>query len=141
MAKFDIFMIKENYLNKSVINEHVCLRGIKFEETDETVVIPSTFNGQPITHFGYEQYFDPAHEDWHDWHHPTAYGCDWVPDKYGMCYANTIVVPDHVKKVIIPASIKDIQREILKAKPGVLEFDGESDNYVINGGKIDYRRD
>ncbi|MBQ8689521.1 MAG: hypothetical protein IJ515_04070 [Clostridia bacterium] len=104
MATFEIEKIKIGYKGGDY-SYVLSIKDIKFDENDETVRLPDTYNGEPITHVGYSQTFIPAHEEWADWHHPSK-GSDFVPAKYDK-QLNLIHVPEHVKKIILPSTIID----------------------------------
>ena len=105
MAKFMVKRIKDGYEGRR-IDTYISIADIAFEEGDEVIVLPSEFEGEIITHFGYDQAFTKAHEEWADWHHPGK-GSDWVPDRYHYDYVK-IRFPESVKKLVIPATIRDI---------------------------------
>ena len=105
MAKFEIQKLKYGYAG-GIFSYSTSISGIIFEEGDAIVTLPASYEGEGITHLAYGQNFEPAHEEWADWHHPSK-GSDYVPDKYYHSFL-TFVVPEHVKKIVIPASIRDI---------------------------------
>ena len=90
----------------SEITEIVAIENVLFDEGDETVTLPDTFLGKPITHLAYQQDVIPAHEHFADWHHPSQ-GSEWRAKEYRLS-GISISVPARVKKIIIPATIKYI---------------------------------
>lgn len=139
MAKFEIQKLKYGYEGSS-FTYSTSISGIVFEEEDETVTLPSIYEGEEITHLAYGQRFDPAHEEWADWHHPSK-GCDYVPDKYSHSL-KTFVVPEHVKKIVIPASIRDICYCAFKCLGNTkIEIDPQNTVYTTDeNGKIVRRK-
>ena len=107
MAKFTFATLKEGYEDKP-FTYVASLVSIQFEPTDTDVVVPSSFDGLPLTHVCFVQDYVPAHEHWHDWHHPTSYGSEWVEGKYSTKSGETIVVPSHVKSLTLPSTVKDV---------------------------------
>ena len=107
MAKFTFATLKEGYENKP-LDYVTALVSIQFEPTDTHVAVPSHHEGKPVTHVCYVQDYTPAHEHWHDWHHPTAFGSEWVEGKYSLTSASTIVIPPHVKTLTLPNSVKHV---------------------------------
>jgi len=102
MAKFGLSIVKNGYDGRT--QNVAALHSIVFEPTDELVIVPTAFQDVPVTAIGYVQGFVPAHEYWHDWHHPTAYGSEWRPDEYTLDFSNDIVVPATCKKLVLPAT-------------------------------------
>jgi len=136
MAKFQIRENRHGEEGSSLLTRYVSIAEIEFEEGDEVVCLPDTYKGKPITHLGYGEKFVPAHEEWADWHHPGK-GSDWVPDSYERKYL-TFRVPIHVKKIVIPATIKDICYCAFEfAKHVTFEVDPNNPYYTVNKkGKI-----
>lgn len=134
MAKFTVERIKRGYEGRSM-SEYISISDIQCEEGDEVIVLPSSFEGEPITHFGYGQSFTPAHEEWADWHHPSK-GSDWVPDEYSFSY-NSLTLPESVKTVVIPASIRDICYCALShAKHVFVEVSPDNPHYRSENGVL-----
>ncbi len=107
MAKFHFEIIKLGYEGKK-IESTVALRGISFNEDDEIVIIPSEYNGLPVTHIGYRQGGNPAHMRFHDWHHPSQGDGDWMPKKYIATSSFYINIPPRVKKIVFPKTMTHI---------------------------------
>ena len=107
MATFTFATLKEGYESKP-LDYVTVLVSIQFEPTDTDVVVPGHYEGKPVTHVCYVQDYTPAHEHWHDWHHPTAFGSEWVEGKYSLTSANTIVIPSHVRTLTLPASVRHV---------------------------------
>ena len=103
MANFTFTTLIEGYENKNLTCV-TALVSILFEEDDCHVVVPSQFNNLPVTHVCFTQGYEPAHEHWHDWHHPTAYGSEWVDGKYSAVSAKTIEIPCHVQTLTLPST-------------------------------------
>ncbi|MBR2341278.1 MAG: hypothetical protein IKA72_02585 [Clostridia bacterium] len=101
------------------------ITAIEFDENDETAYLPPSFNGEPICWVGYKQDYAPAYERWHDWQHPSQ-GSEWVEAKYTRQYCS-ILVPAYVKKIILPATIKDFPSPPFKAE-GKLSVEVSPDN-------------
>lgn len=134
MAKFVCENIKFGYEGKR-ISIIVAIKNIIFEETDEVVRIPDTFEGRPITHLGYTQDFEPAHEVWCDWHHPSK-GSDYVEDKYTF-KSTSIRVPSHVKKLIFPKTLESFGYLcILNSSPLEYEAEEGSSLWVNDKGEL-----
>ena len=85
------------------------LSGITLENGDEVLEIPTEFEGYPVTEIGYYESIDPAHEHFHDWHHP-AQGAEWVPDTY-QTHSCSIYLDERVKRVILPPTQAPSPRE------------------------------
>ena len=136
MAKFNVKRIKYGYEGRSM-SEYISIESIQFEEGDEVIVLPSEFEGEKITHFGYGQAFTKAHEEWADWHHPSK-GSDWVPDEYHFDYME-IRFPESVKKLVIPATIKDIAFSVPKyLKTLTIEVEEGNERYKSIDGVLCY---
>lgn len=139
MAEFVIQKIKYGYEGRGVIEEDLSIVDIIFSEADEVVVLPSEYEDEPITLFGFGQAFDRAHEEWADWHHPSK-GSDFVPDRYYYDYRR-IVFPEYVKKVVIPATVKDICFYVVKdLKTLTVEVDPENRKYASENGIFGYKK-
>ncbi len=105
MAKFLVKQLKIGNEKKGF--EFVnCISTITAEEGEEIIHIPDEIDGVKITHVGYMQDYTPAHEHWHDWHHPSQ-GSEWVEEKYSLI-GSYISFPPSVKKVIFSLGIKDV---------------------------------
>jgi len=104
MAKFTVKKVKEGN-DKKGFKYYDCIAHVEAEEGDSVILIPEEIDGVTITHVGYRQEYTPAHEHWHDWHHP-AQGSEWVEEKYSLGFS-TILLPDFVKKIIIPKTVVD----------------------------------
>ncbi len=134
MAKFKIGKLRYGTPNKD-LSYYVSVYNIAFEEGDEVVEIPSTFEGEEVTAIGYGEEFEKAHEVWCDWHHPSK-GSDWVDDKYVRSYL-TFIVPKFVKKIIIPKTINDVSYCAFKFDGEcAIEIDSENPNLIVKNGKI-----
>lgn len=94
------------------------ITAIEFDETDEIAYLPPSFEGEPIRWVGYKQGYEPAYERWHDWHHPSQ-GSEWVEGKYTRQYCD-ILVPAHVKKIVLPATIEDFPSSPFKTESGLI---------------------
>lgn len=101
MATFTFETLKQGYADRP-LQKVVSLVAIQFEPCDQVVVVPTEYEGLPVTAIGYRQDFVPAHEHWHDWHHPTAYGSEWRPDEYTLTFGKDIVIPATCKKLVLP---------------------------------------
>ncbi|MBQ7906958.1 MAG: hypothetical protein IJ309_03185 [Clostridia bacterium] len=137
MAIFDIGVVR--YGRVGAERSYLCLKTIIFEETDEVVTLPGTYEGLPITKFGYGEVHREAEERWHDWHHP-AQGTEIVPERYEFTY-NTIVPPKHVKKIVFPKEMTDIYTYAFENCEHVaFEVDEENPDYTARDGKIVVRK-
>ena len=139
MAEFTVTRIKNGYEGR-YMDEYISVSRITFAEGDTVIELPATFEGEPITHFGYGQDFEAAHEVWADWHHPGK-GSDWEPDHYRLKYL-TVEFPPQVKKLVIPATVIDICYKVKDAlKKGVIEIEVSPDNpvYAMENGKLVYK--
>ena len=116
MAKFIFEKLKVGYEDKP-LTYVLSLVDIQFEPTDQHVVVPSHHDGLPLELFCFVQDYTPAHEHWHDWHHPTSYGSEWVEGKYSTKSANTIVIPPHVKTLTLPQTIKNVGYRAVAYQP------------------------
>lgn len=134
MAKFTVERIKYGYKGRQ-IEEHLSITAIQFEEGDEVVELPSSFEGEAITMFAIGQRIIEGHEEWCDWHHPGK-GSDWVPDEYEYRYLD-IDFPPYVKKLIIPSSVTNIAYTLGPCLEG-LTVEVASDNiwYVAIDGVL-----
>lgn len=137
MAGFDVIRIKYGYEGRSM-SEYITVKEILFEEGDEVITLPSEFEGESVTHFGYAQGFTKAHEEWADWHHPGK-GSDFVPDQYHFDYPE-YRFPDSVKTVIIPASMIDISYTAVRALKTVsVEVAPDNPRYMAIDGVLCYK--
>ena len=134
MAKFVVERLKSGYVDMT-INEYLVITDIICDERDEVLVLPSFYEGEAITRIGFCQGFTPEHEEWADWHHP-AKGLTWVLDHY-FILSKKIVLPDTVKKVVIPSTIDGISSEMKEAFEAITcEIDPENKFYKMEDGKI-----
>jgi hypothetical protein len=138
MAKYVAHLYKEGYESKGNTTRVVgVITAIECEEGDEILKIPDRADefDIPITHLGYKYEFEPAHEEWADWHHPSK-GCDYVPDKHTLRNV-CLDLPATVKKVIIPKTIESISFYAWKNRED-LTFEVHPDNpkYTAKNGKI-----
>ena len=90
---------------------------------------------EPITHIGYKYEFEPAHEEWADWHHPSK-GCDYVPDRHYLRNIS-LKLPANIKKVVIPQTVEAISFYAWEGCENVT-FEVHRDNkiYTTRNGKI-----
>lgn len=138
MAEFIIKRIKYGYEGRT-ISEHISIEDIVFSDEDEVVFLPTEYEGEPITHFGYGQAFEKAHEEWADWHHP-AKGSDWVPDRYSFDY-RAVNFPLHVKKLVIPATITDICYKVRENLQKIsVEVSPDNPRYTAENGILTYKK-
>jgi len=138
MAEFIVKRIKEGYEGRTM-SEYISIEDIVFSDEDEVVSLPMEYEGEPITHFGYGQDFEKAHEEWADWHHPSK-GSDWVPDHYSLDY-RTVNFPPCVKKLVIPATITDICYKVLgNLKKILVEVSPDNPRYTTENGVLTYKK-
>lgn len=134
MATFGVKRVKYGFVGER-ISEYISIDSITCDEGDEVIVLPSEFEGEPITHFGYGQAFEEAHEVWADWHHPGK-GSVFVPDKYHFTYPS-FKFPKSVKKIVIPATVVDISSGAKEAmKSLIIEVSPENPHYRYIDGKL-----
>ncbi len=139
MAKFVLEVLKQGY-EGSTICQFACLKAVIFDESDEVVVAPSMYQDLPVTHLGYKQGFEPAHEHWHDWHHPTAYGSEWREAQHTLEYATDIVVPQHVKLFVLPKHLKQVRTRCIVLRGNTtLQIDPGNPNIQIVNNQIEYK--
>lgn len=105
MSTFKIKTIKIGF-ESSGFDYFTSICDITADKKEDVIVLPSEFDGNIITHLGYEQDFLEAHEHFHDWHHPSQ-GSEWVEKEYKFKY-KYFELPKSVKKIIIPSSITNI---------------------------------
>ena len=116
-------------------DHHISICNIECDENDEIIVLPSVFDGKTITHLGYGQAYEEAHEVWCDWHHPSK-GSDWVPAKYLFDYVY-FNIPANVKKIVVPATITDINFMAFDRCKGRIEFVFDKDSkYYYQDHKV-----
>lgn len=137
MAKFDIGIVRCGTVGKE--SEHLCVKDIVFEEGEEVIYIPGTYEGAPITHVGYREEHKEAEERWHDWHHP-AQGMEYIPERYELEWAE-IKTPTTLKRVVFPKETTNINPCFFdRRKELVFEIDPENEEYGISKeGKITKR--
>lgn len=139
MAKFVFEIIKIGF-DGSPLKEVVALSGIIFEPDDEVVVIPSEYNGMPVTHIGYKQDVIPAHEAFRDWHHPSGDCGEYVETEYKTGPCDRIDFPPSVKRLVFPATADEISTVLWYGIPGVdYEMNPDNKRYAIQDNKITYR--
>ncbi len=136
--------LKYGLVNDDNLYEYyLTLTDIIYEDTDEVVVLPSEYEGRPITHFGYKQDFEEKEARWHDWHHP-AQGMDYTPARYYLS-CKFCEPPAHVKKVIFPATAKNIFTNIFNTDSVfhperqysvLIEIDENNPVYRVEDNKI-----
>ena len=136
MAKFRIEIIKYGYSGTSTL---VSLNGITADKDEEIVVLPEMYLGRNITHIGYNQSYEPAHEEWADWHHPGK-GMTYVPESYGfdLCPLN---VSPWVKKIVIPKTVSNLSFNFSRGLDHItFEIDPENIYFTVKGGKVVSKR-
>ncbi len=130
MAKFKIIKLKLGTEKKGYIYP-LSISNVTADEGEEIILLPSHHDGEEITLFGYEQAYTPAHEHWHDWHHP-AQGSEWIEESYDKTFAN-ICLPSSIKKLIIPKNIVDFCSYSLEYnRKYKLEVEKDHPVYYIN---------
>ena len=138
MAQFKIERLKWGN-DETGFDYCISISKIVFEKDETEIVLPSHYEGEPITHVGYVQDYTPAHEHWHDWHHPSQ-GSEWVPEKYSYSGA-TIFVPKSLKKLIVPATVTNFCDYAFENIDKVMiEVDPENTVYCSGKGQIKNKR-
>ena len=138
MARFKIEKLKSGYADATVL-EYLTITAIEFEEGDDVIVLPNRFEGELITHLGFVQDFEPAHEEWCDWHHPGK-GVDYVSDRYTL-KSVTVEFPKGVKKVVLSQGIKSIAYHMRDALDTVyVEVVEGNCHYGAENGKLFWKR-
>ncbi len=105
MAKFIIKKIKEGN-DKRGFTYVLSIANVIADEGEEIIYLPSTFEGEEITHLGYMQGHEEGGERFHDWHHP-AQGSEYVEEKYYATVAH-FDLPKSVKKLVVSHTIKEV---------------------------------
>ena len=139
MAKFYFKTIKLGYEGQE-LKTVISLYDIDFEDGDEVVELPSTYEGNIVTHFGYSQGFNEAHVRFHDWHHPAQGEGDYCPAEYVLNYGRLLYRSSTLKKVIFPKTAKVICLWAYNHLEGVeFEIPNEVQGYKTQNGKIEYK--
>jgi len=142
MAEYIIKELKEGYDSSSQTpTKCIVLTRIVFDPEDEVLIIPShdPVSNEPLTHVGYYQYFEEAHEHWVDWHHPSK-GCDFIPDSYKL-FGTDLKIPSHIKKVVIPETVTDISCNAFEnVKKAIFEVHPENPKYTVENNCIVWKR-
>lgn len=138
MAKYIAHLYKEGYETKERVPKEVgVITAIECEAEEEVLEIPDHVDEfeAPITHIGFEYEFDPAHEVWADWHHPSK-GCDYEPDRHVLRHI-CLKLPSSIKKVIIPQTVDHISYYAWDGTDKIV-FEVHPDNprYTTENGKI-----
>ena len=126
MTKFKVEKIKIGN-NKDGFSYAVSISEVTNCENDEVILLPSEYNGETITHFGYKQGYTPFEERFHDYHHPSQ-GMEIIEEKYykGISY---IKLSKNVKKVVIPDTICDVCFFAFSEVENINEIDFPLDNH------------
>ncbi len=151
MANYQMQLLREGYDGVSgsygysetyrhTPKQYVVLTKIECEPEDEVLVLPaSDSRGEPLTHIGYRESFDAAHEEWADWHHPSK-GCDYVPDRYSLD-GISLDIPSRVKRIVIPETVCSVSRcAFAKAEHVILEVDPRNPWLRIEDNQIVRKR-
>ena len=105
MARFEMALLKQGTENKG--NDYTvtaAVVSVVFEEGDEELRFPETYEGLPVTHIGCKQGYREPHIEYGDWHHPTHRGDEYVEGWYFYEF-NRIDVPPSVKRVYVHAAV------------------------------------
>lgn len=136
MARFIYEEIKLGYEGR-ICKTLLAVKDIIFEDDDREVFIPSEHNGIPVTHIAYRQGYVEEHVRFHDWHHPAQGDGYFVPKEYVVNTASAIMIPDHVEKLVFPASVTDIYGFAFRfADPCKLVLDPAIKGYEVKDNKI-----
>lgn len=136
MAKIKVETIKEGIEGREY-TYFTSISDIQAEENEEVIELPSTFEGKTITHLGFYQVYDEAHEVWCDYHHP-AKGSDWKEAEYKRGYSR-FILPSTVKKIIVPKSIIQINDLCFSYCSGIL-LDFEQGSPFFRVDKLVYKK-
>lgn len=133
MAEFKIEIVKDQYIGG--IKTFVSLNGISADKDEETVVLPETYLGEDITHLGYSQAYEPAHEEWADWHHPGK-GMTHVPERYSS-HMQPLDVSPWVKKIVISKTVRTLSYDYRMGLDHItFEVDPENPYLTVEDGKV-----
>ena len=138
MISFKFERVRWGYEGR-ISEEGVSLTSIEVTEGEDTVIIPESYEGEPVSFIGFSQRFTPAHLHWHDWHHP-AQGADWEPDHYGYNYL-TLSIPPSVRRLVIPSTVSKIYSSAFDKCEGVtIEIDPNNPTYTVRDNRPEYKR-
>ena len=107
-----------------IANCYTVLVKINCAPDDEVLIIPSHYGKNPITHIGYYESYTPSHQEWVDWHH--CKGGVYYPAHYSL-FGASLDIPENIKKIIIPETVKKISSSAFKNANGVI-FEVHPDN-------------
>ena len=139
MAEFKIEFINEGRSDSIVRHDtYLAVTDIKYDPTDTVIYMPETFDGKPITHFGFYHKFEPGYERYHDWHHPSQ-GMEYEPPTYTL-YGKITKPHSRIKRVVFPKTARRIFWNIMddfNHKRGIIyEIDPENPYLTVVNNEI-----
>ena len=116
---------------------YTVLVGFECDGEEDVLIIPER-NPETdgiVTHIGYKEGLDEAHEHWTDWHHPSK-GCDHIPDRYYLIESR-VSVPQGIKKIVVPRTVERVSSLAFSDAEGViLEVHPDNPRLTAKDNKI-----